>query len=88
MARKHGVELSYRIFPSDINLTRMTTFIKVKLNNADEQTNIYKYREAANTTEYHIISKLILLSIIILKFIIYSIATLTTFNRTVLGIII
>ncbi len=38
--------------------TRMTTFIKATLKNSDDQTNIDKYREAANITEYHIISKL------------------------------
>ena len=38
--------------------TRMTTFIKTKLNKSDDQTNIDKYR-VKNNTEYHIISKLI-----------------------------
>ena len=45
----------------------MTTFIKTKLNKSDDQTNIDKYR-VKNNTEYHIISKLIFLRIIILKF--------------------
>ncbi len=36
----------------------MTTFNKTK---SDDQTNIDKYRVAANVTEYHIISKLIFL---------------------------
>ena len=37
--------------------TRMTTFIKAKLKISVGQTNIDKYRVAANITEYHIISK-------------------------------
>ena len=48
--------------------TRMTTFIKTKFNISDDQTNIDKYRLAANITEYHIISKLILQRIIITNF--------------------
>ncbi len=32
----------------------MTTLIKVKLKKLDDQTNIVKYRVAANITEYHI----------------------------------
>ena len=40
----------------------MTTFIKAKLKKSENQTN--KYRLAANITEYHIISKSILLRII------------------------
>ena len=36
----------------------MTTFIKAQLKHSDDQTNIDKYRVAANITEYHIISKL------------------------------
>ena len=48
----------------------MTTFIKTKLNKKSyDQTNINKYRVAANITEYHIISELIFLRIIIPKFI-------------------
>ena len=47
----------------------MTTFIKVKLKKSDDQTNIDKYRVAANIKEYYIISKLIFLSINIPKFI-------------------
>ena len=35
-------------------LTRMTTFIKTKFNISDDQTNIDKYRFAANIAEYHI----------------------------------
>ncbi len=35
---------------------------------SDDQTNIDKYRLAANITEYHIISKIILQKIIISKF--------------------
>ncbi len=38
----------------------MTTFIKTKFKISDDQTNIDKYRLAANITEYHIIPKLIL----------------------------
>ena len=37
----------------------MTTFIKTKFKISDDQTNIDRYRLAANITEYHIISKLI-----------------------------
>ncbi len=37
----------------------MTTFIKTKFEISDDQTNIDKYRLAANITEYHIKSKLI-----------------------------
>ena len=46
----------------------MTPFIKTKFKISDDQTNIGKYRLAANITEYHIISKLILQQIIITKF--------------------
>ena len=48
----------------------MTTSIKTKFKISDDQTNIDKYRLyiAANITEYHIISKLILQRIIIPKF--------------------
>ena len=45
----------------------MTTFIKMKPKKSDDHTNINKYRVAANITEYHIISKLIFLRIIIEK---------------------
>ena len=48
--------------------TRMTTFIKTKLKISDDQTNIDKYRLAANITVYLIISKLILQRIIITNF--------------------
>ena len=43
----------------------MTTFIKTKFKKSDDKTNIDKYRVATNITEYHIISKLIFLRIII-----------------------
>ena len=43
----------------------MKTFIKTKFNISDDQTNIDKYRLAANITEYHIILKLILQRIIL-----------------------
>ena len=36
--------------------TRMTTFIITKFKISDDQTNIDKYRLAANSTEYGIIS--------------------------------
>ena len=41
--------------------TGMITFIKAKLRKSDDQTNIDKYRVAANITEYHLISKLIMI---------------------------
>ncbi len=47
-----------------LDTTRMTTFMKQKFKKSDDQTNIDKYRAAANITEYHSISKLILLRII------------------------
>ncbi len=43
----------------------MTTFIKTKLTKSDDLTNIDKYRVASTITEYHIISKLIFLKLII-----------------------
>ncbi len=43
----------------------MTTFIKTKFKISDDHT---KYRLAANITEYHIISKLILQRIIITNY--------------------
>ena len=46
----------------------MTTFIKTKFKKSDDQANIDKYRVAANVKEYHIMSKLIFLGIIIPKF--------------------
>ena len=46
----------------------MITFTKAKLKKSDDQTNIDKYRVSANITEYPIISKLIFLKIIIIKF--------------------
>ena len=46
----------------------MTTLITAKLKKTDDQTNIDKYRVAANITEYYIISKSIILRIIIPKF--------------------
>ena len=42
----------------------MKTFLKARLRKSEE----YWYRVAANITEYHIISKLIFLGIIIAKF--------------------
>ena len=52
----------------DKDKTRMTTFIKTKFKISDDQTNIDNYRLAANITEYHLISKLILQRIIITNF--------------------
>ena len=46
----------------------MKTFIKTKFKISEDQTNIDKYRLAANITVYHIISKLILQRIIIINF--------------------
>ena len=43
----------------------MITFIKAKLKKLEDQTNIDQTRVAAMITEYHIISKLIFLRIII-----------------------
>ena len=48
--------------------TKITTFIKTKLKISDDQTNIDKYRLAANITEYNIKSKLILQRIFITNF--------------------
>ena len=45
----------------------MTIFIKTKFKISDDQTNIVKYRLAANISEYHI-KRLILQRIIIKKF--------------------
>ena len=39
--------------------------MKAKLKKSDDYTNIYKYREAANIAEFHIVLELIFLSIII-----------------------
>ena len=43
----------------------MTTFLNAKLKKSDDQTNIDKHGVAANITEFHIISKLIFLIIVI-----------------------
>ena len=40
----------------------MTTERKAKLNKSDDQTNIDKYRVAANIAECHIVSKLVIIS--------------------------
>ncbi len=48
----------YKFLYLKANLTRMTTFIKTTLNNSDDQTNIHKYREAANIIENDIKIKL------------------------------
>ena len=55
------------LIPKDVKL-RMTTFIKTKFKISVDQTKSDKYRLAANITEYHIISKLILQRIIITNF--------------------
>ena len=47
---------------------RITKIIEAKFKISDDHTNIDKYRVAANIIEYHIISKLIFLRIIIPKF--------------------
>ena len=46
----------------------MTPFIETKFKVSDDQMNIDKYRLSANITEYHFLSKLILQTIIIPKF--------------------
>ena len=60
------------LIPSLLNtihiITRMIAFIKKKFKKSDDQTNIDQHRVTANITEYHIISKLIFLRIIIPKF--------------------
>ncbi len=56
--QKYRIKKIYRLE------TRMTTLI------TDDQTNIYRYEEAANITENNIILKLIFLRIIIPKFMI------------------
>ena len=72
----------------------MTTLITMRFKKSDDQTNIDKFRVAANITEYHIISKLIFLDKHVLNWT-YGIfgqneriATLSTFYLTVSGIII
>ena len=45
--------------------TRMTTLKKAKFKKSDDQKNIDKYRVASIITEYHNISKIISLRIII-----------------------
>ncbi len=42
----------------EIGETRMTIFMKTKFKKSHNQTNIDKYRLAANITEYSIISQL------------------------------
>ncbi len=56
------------ILTSIVLKTRITTFNKRKFKKSDDQTNIDKYRVAAYITEYHIISKVIFLRLIIPKF--------------------
>ena len=60
--------LHLHIYLIELFLTRMATFIKAKLKKSDDQTNIGNYRVAANITEYHVISKLFSLRIMIPKF--------------------
>ncbi len=45
----------------------MITFIKTKFKKSDDQTNTEKYRKLENITEYHIVSKLIFLRVIIIN---------------------
>ncbi len=69
-----NLHANYILFGTSINYlslylsmkisTIMTTFIKTKFKISDDKTNIYKYRLAANITEYRNISKLILQRII------------------------
>ena len=49
-------------------LNKNDNILRTKLNISDDQTNIDRYRLAANITGYHIISKLILQRIIITNF--------------------
>ena len=51
-----------------LRITRMTTLIKAKFKKSGDQTNIDKYIVVANFTEYHVISKLLSLRIMIPKF--------------------
>ena len=44
------MKIAWMVF---IFIARMITFIKAKLKKSDDQTNINKYRVAANITEYH-----------------------------------
>ncbi len=60
--------LKVKILSLKYKVTRMTQFIKTKFKISDNQMNVDKYRIAANITEYHIISKLILQQIVITKF--------------------
>ena len=62
---QHLIEYDNYIDLNNFIKTRMTTFTKTKFKKSDDQTNIDKYRLAANITEEHIISKLILQRIII-----------------------
>ena len=53
---KANIHLSFQIiYKVDLNIIRMETLKKAKLNNFDEQTNIDKCRIAANITEYRIV---------------------------------
>ncbi len=51
-----------------LKMIRMTKSIQTKLKKFNNQTNIDKYRVAANISEYHSKSKLILLRITITNF--------------------
>ncbi len=46
----------------------MKTLITTKFKKTDDQTDIDNYRVATNITEYHFITKLIFLRILITKF--------------------
>ena len=46
------IQFKHEIYFTHI-ITRMTTFIKAKLKKSYDQTNIVKYKMAANITEYN-----------------------------------
>ncbi len=57
-----------RVYNHGMNKNQNILIKKTKFKKSDDQTNIDKYRVTANITEYHNISKLIFLRIIIAKF--------------------
>ena len=65
---KHSNSISSNFLSLFLKKTRRSTLIKTKFKISDDQTNIDKYRLAANITVYHILSKLILQRIIITLF--------------------
>ncbi len=52
MGERGGLSLSISCLVSKLFKTRMTTFIKTKFNISGDQSNIDRYRLAANITEY------------------------------------